>query len=634
MLTYAKPIKKSKQTLKAFPLTFFKPKFSVSPISFFQQTVGNQAVIRMMKSVHSPLSMIGQIQTKLKIGQPNDKYEKEADRIAEKIMTMPSSTCVSYEEERLQPKLIDEISPIIQRQETEEEEEEKEIIQPKRVTDEEAKEIPEIETYISRTRGSGNPLPPAHRAFMEKRFGVDFSNVRIHADSEAARMARALNAEAFTYGRDVYFGEGRYKPETTEGKKLLAHELTHVVQQGLIKKKIRPKIFKKSNFVFNSQKIQCRIMIAGPCDLFGEHLPHQWNELTRNLRREFLKKNKSNFIVYNILRYPLAVRIIEDMADTSTELKFDDENELLREVRKRLIVAYMMRISQGVRKGRWIYAFSYPNRKSDGTENCGPRVNEAAKSYWGPVKYDSNGAYYFELSPQGRKNPYEALQKLFVFQKDPCKRTLIHCDYLVSVLHFKAFAETLGKNEFNKRVKKGVIKMTLKWNGFSDITGKHPSASVSLQTIRVARKEDLIIGDHVIFHNHPMYDVLVQNGGGVWRLENAILVDRRNSHDLFQGHGYRRPVTEQHMKKSMLRHIRRHINRIRNLIKTNKQNDLEELYPNVRRINGVYRVIGTAFYGIKVDEPLRIPSMDELPGLYDPRDPTKLFPVRRPIESI
>ena len=189
----------------------------IKVIQYLHQTIGNQVVSNW-------------IQTKLKIGQPNDKYEKEADRIAEKIMTMPSSTCVSYEEERLQPKLIDEISPIIQRQETEEEEEE--IIQPKRVTDEGEKEIPEIETYISHTRGLGNPLPPGIRAFMEERFGVDFSNVRIHADSEAARMARALNAEAFTYGRDIYFGEGRYKPETTEGKRLLAHELTHVVQQG------------------------------------------------------------------------------------------------------------------------------------------------------------------------------------------------------------------------------------------------------------------------------------------------------------------------------------------------------------------------------------------------------------------
>jgi len=190
----------------------------IKVIQYLHQTIGNQVVSNW-------------IQTKLKIGQPNDKYEKEADRIAEKIMTMPSSTCASYEEERLQPKLIDEISPIIQRQETEEEEE-KEIIQPKRITDEGEKEIPEIETYISRTRGLGNSLPPGIRAFMEERFGVDFSNVRIHADSEAARMARALNAEAFTYGRDIYFGEGRYRPETTEGKKLLAHELTHVVQQS------------------------------------------------------------------------------------------------------------------------------------------------------------------------------------------------------------------------------------------------------------------------------------------------------------------------------------------------------------------------------------------------------------------
>jgi len=190
---------KSQSTPKA---TFF------NVIQYLHKTVGNQAVSNW-------------IQTKLKIGQPNDKYEQEADRIAEKIMTMPSSTCVSCEEkERVQPKLIDEISPIIQRQETEEEEEE--IIQPKRVTDEGEKEIPEIETYISRTKGLGNSLPPAQRTFMEEKFGVDFSSVRIHADGEAARMARALNAEAFTYGRDIYFGEGRYRPETTEKLPCLA----------------------------------------------------------------------------------------------------------------------------------------------------------------------------------------------------------------------------------------------------------------------------------------------------------------------------------------------------------------------------------------------------------------------------
>jgi len=197
-------------------------------IQHLHQTIGNQAVSRW-------------IQTKLKIDQPDDKYEQEADQIAEKIMTMPSSTCTSCEEEELQPKLADKISPFIQRQEIDEEEEEEEVIQPKRNTDKETKATPEIENHISRTRGLGNPLPFAPRAFMEERFGVDFSPVRIHADSEAARMARALNAEAFTYRRDIYFGEGRYRPETTEGKKLLAHELTHVVQQGSIN-------FKGNNF--------------------------------------------------------------------------------------------------------------------------------------------------------------------------------------------------------------------------------------------------------------------------------------------------------------------------------------------------------------------------------------------------
>jgi phage antirepressor YoqD-like protein len=67
---------------------------------------------------------------------------------------------------------------------------------------------------------------------MQKRFGSDFSGVRVHADSDAVQMNRELNAEAFTHGRDIYFGAGRYSPETSSGKKLLAHELTHVVQQG------------------------------------------------------------------------------------------------------------------------------------------------------------------------------------------------------------------------------------------------------------------------------------------------------------------------------------------------------------------------------------------------------------------
>jgi len=127
--------------------------------------------------------------------------------------------------------LADEISPFIQRQEYEDEEEE-EALQAKQTGQSETKLTSEIENHIFRTKGMGNSLPNSTRAFFESRFGYDFSNVKIHHDAESARLARQLNAEAFTYGRDIYFGAGRYNPNTFSGKRLLAHELTHVVQQG------------------------------------------------------------------------------------------------------------------------------------------------------------------------------------------------------------------------------------------------------------------------------------------------------------------------------------------------------------------------------------------------------------------
>jgi uncharacterized protein DUF4157 len=79
---------------------------------------------------------------------------------------------------------------------------------------------------------SGQPLAPSTRTFMESRFGHDFSQVRVHTDARAAESARAVNARAYTVGRNVVFGTGQYAPEAAEGKRLLAHELAHVVQQS------------------------------------------------------------------------------------------------------------------------------------------------------------------------------------------------------------------------------------------------------------------------------------------------------------------------------------------------------------------------------------------------------------------
>jgi Domain of unknown function (DUF4157) len=80
--------------------------------------------------------------------------------------------------------------------------------------------------------GSGSSLDKNTQPFMESRFGADFSSVRIHTGSESIQMNKELNAKAFTVGNNIYFNQGGYQPNSPEGKQLLAHELTHVVQQG------------------------------------------------------------------------------------------------------------------------------------------------------------------------------------------------------------------------------------------------------------------------------------------------------------------------------------------------------------------------------------------------------------------
>ncbi len=89
---------------------------------------------------------------------------------------------------------------------------------------------------------TGQPLDAETRAFMEPRFGYDFSGVRVHSDERAAESAQAVNAMAYTAGRNIVFGEGEYKPWTSEGKRLLAHELTHVVQQRGQPSSTQPKL--------------------------------------------------------------------------------------------------------------------------------------------------------------------------------------------------------------------------------------------------------------------------------------------------------------------------------------------------------------------------------------------------------
>ena len=84
---------------------------------------------------------------------------------------------------------------------------------------------------LQNTKGQGHTIPPKTRAEMEHSFGYNFKQVKIHTDNESVQLNDDLHAQAFTQGSDIYFNSGKYNPETSPGKRLLAHELTHVVQQ-------------------------------------------------------------------------------------------------------------------------------------------------------------------------------------------------------------------------------------------------------------------------------------------------------------------------------------------------------------------------------------------------------------------
>jgi pyrrolidone-carboxylate peptidase len=196
--------------------TVMKPQLSsrssVHPLLQLQQSLGNQAVQRMLQS--------RRLQAKLSISHPGDIYEEEADRVAEQAMRMPEPalqrTCAPCAAGgSLCPKCEDDQKRVVQRK-----------TEP--VSDPVDTSVPD--TFLQNL-GPGQPLDPSTRAFFEPRFGHDFSQVRVHTDSDATTSARELNAQAYTIGQDMYFAEGRYKPETAEGKNLLAHELTHTIQQ-------------------------------------------------------------------------------------------------------------------------------------------------------------------------------------------------------------------------------------------------------------------------------------------------------------------------------------------------------------------------------------------------------------------
>ena len=175
------------------------------------------------------------VQAKLEMGRPGDAWEREADRVAEQVVGM------GFVPPGAAPLPITRAGAgagVVSRQEEpEEDEEHRDGSHPSRLS---AKEVPGatlsipagVAAEIAALPGGGRPLDTQVRAFVEPRFGYDFGRVRVHTDERAARTTRAVGARAYAVGRDVVFAPGEYRPDTADGRRLLAHELTHVVQQG------------------------------------------------------------------------------------------------------------------------------------------------------------------------------------------------------------------------------------------------------------------------------------------------------------------------------------------------------------------------------------------------------------------
>lgn len=205
------------------------------------------------------------VQRKLSIGKPDDHYEKQADHIADKVVQrMGQSPAV-------QAKTAPVVSPVpsghtpaaaaqqgalqLKEQEPKEEDlagEEKKLQrkpifdsladppddQIRRKPDAAQADTPKesstagLEQRLQSTKGSGSPLPSDTKTAMESTIGADFTNVRVHTGTEAASLSNDLQAQAFTHGNDIYFNEGKFDSTSSSGRHLLAHELTHTVQQG------------------------------------------------------------------------------------------------------------------------------------------------------------------------------------------------------------------------------------------------------------------------------------------------------------------------------------------------------------------------------------------------------------------
>lgn len=307
------------------------------------------------------------VQPKLAVSSPDDPQEKEADAVAETVMRMPDpATSISASsEEKLDKKEKEEvqakieapaISKISRKEDEGEEIQAKHISTIYRMSDESLdsgfsdsysagggatemisrkksgtyhsdiiqrsgrsppRESIPFEQTLSSSKGSGSALPGDTREFMESRFNADFSGVRIHTGATAQAMSSNIHAQAFAHGNDIYFNEGKFSPQTESGGTLLAHELTHTIQQGtspiqpksdhtknaVARKEIKPALISVPIKNLNSGQVhlQRRIInesLLSQIDFSSKSGGHQLPQEAKNYLEDYYKTNLSDILIF------------------------------------------------------------------------------------------------------------------------------------------------------------------------------------------------------------------------------------------------------------------------------------------------------------------------------------------------
>jgi hypothetical protein len=266
---------------------------------------------------------------------------------------------------------------------------------------------------------------------------------------------------------------------------------------------------------------------------------------------------------------------------------------------------------------------------------------------------DMGGNYSWTLTDVGKRDAYSAVALMFAPQ-EPHRRSLLHCDYLVSLVHFRSLADSIGQAEFNRRITAfGVDRIRLWALAYFDlhqtvedtVAGRRVSRPGidSLQRIAPSSERDLVLGDHVVFFNHLAYDLLNVGIGNAWRLENAVLVRRTSQGDVFEGHGSG-TLTAAQMRTRLAQEFNTVVRTVRSSTRAATSRDprtaaeararLAQNTYLVQRPDG-WHVAGQAMLctATHVDMPVREIRAGEVIGLHNPCDPAQMHLVERPIES-